>query len=119
MSNSWLRWLIIGLLGGVAIVWLWQAVSDSQQLLPASGFALIVLVGAFWQYRVQAVRRWRSAVDAYAERTLAAKSKFVTGKTPSMRKLGGMHRVHWLRFRPTKRHSDESSVTDPMRRRSK
>jgi hypothetical protein len=120
VTGNRLRWLIVVLLATVAISWLWQAVSDSRQVLAASAFALTVAVGAFWQYRVHAALRWRSAVDAYAERALEGENAFVIDKPAAVRRLDAMNRDHRPRLSPTKRHGDKSAVTiDPIRRRSK
>jgi hypothetical protein len=42
-----------------------------QALLPAVVVALTVLLGFVWQYRVRAAGRWKTALDAYAERDIA------------------------------------------------
>jgi hypothetical protein len=41
-----------------------------QALLPAVIVALTVLLGFVWQYRIRAARRWKAALDAYAEREI-------------------------------------------------
>jgi hypothetical protein len=51
---------------------LWPARGRSWlALLPAGGLALTSVLGIFWQSRARGTRRWRAALDAYAERETA------------------------------------------------
>jgi hypothetical protein len=49
-------------------------------MLPITGLALAVLVGISWYaFRVRAERRWRAALDLYAEREEAKRIYYRTG----------------------------------------
>ena len=71
MAKNWLRWAVLAVGAAVAGVWLWRAEEDPVQVLAGLGLALAVVAGALWQSRVQAVQRWRTALDVYADRALA------------------------------------------------
>jgi threonine/homoserine efflux transporter RhtA len=51
--------------------WLWRAAEDPVQVVAALVLALAAVVGVLWYSHVQRGRRWRTALDAYAERSLA------------------------------------------------
>jgi hypothetical protein len=67
------RWLIFGLIG-----WLWfVSAADSawKAVSLVAVLALAALVGITWYLsRVRAERRWRAALDAYAEKEQAKRT---------------------------------------------
>jgi hypothetical protein len=52
--------------------WLWRAVlsGDPMQMLAVLTGVLAAVAGVVWQSHARHVRRWRTALDAYAERSL-------------------------------------------------
>jgi hypothetical protein len=71
MARNWLRSVILVLPWPVAGLWFWLGFEDRTQMLAALALASIAVVGAFWYFRVQNERHWRTVMDAYAERALA------------------------------------------------
>ena len=51
--------------------WLWRSADDPVQVVAALVLALAAVVGVLWYSQVRRGRRWRTALDAYAERSLA------------------------------------------------
>ena len=51
--------------------WLWRAPDDPVQVVAALLLALAAVAGVLWHAHIQRGRRWRTALDAYAERSLA------------------------------------------------
>src|SRR5262245_16764581 len=51
--------------------WLWQASETPVQGLAALALVLAAVVGTLWYSCAQRGRRWRTALDAYAECSLA------------------------------------------------
>jgi hypothetical protein len=74
VANNWSGYLVLAV-GALAGAWLWQAPDDPVQVLAALTLALAAVVGIFWHSRAQHARRWRTALDAYAERSLARESR--------------------------------------------
>jgi hypothetical protein len=73
MTKYGMRWIaLVGAAGAVAGgLWWWRATEDLVPVVAVLGVASMAGVGALWQARVRAVRRWRRALDAYADRALA------------------------------------------------
>ncbi len=70
MANNLSRPLVPAAVA-VSGFWLWRAPEDPVQVLAALALALAAVVGVLWHAHVQRGRRWRTALDAYAERSLA------------------------------------------------
>jgi hypothetical protein len=51
--------------------WVWLGSENRTQMVGALALASMALVGVFCYHRIQGERRWRNALDAYAERALA------------------------------------------------
>jgi len=51
--------------------WLWRAPEEPMQVAVALVLAVAAVVGVLWFAHIQRGRRWRTALDAYAERSLA------------------------------------------------
>ena len=56
---------------GAVGLWLWLARGDGPALLAAEALAIAVPLLAVWWWRGRAARRWRAAVNAYADREVA------------------------------------------------
>lgn len=69
MANYWLRGFVLATVAVAGFGW-WQASDDLVQGLAVLA-VLLTVTGAFWLSRIQAARRWRTVLDAYAERALA------------------------------------------------
>ena len=51
--------------------WVWLGSESRPQMLGALALASMAVVGALWLRRKQAERRWRTVLNAYAERAVA------------------------------------------------
>ena len=62
-----------GMLAAVALggYGLGQLSNSTVQLAVMASVALAIIVGTIWHSRIQASRRWRAALDAYADRAVA------------------------------------------------
>jgi hypothetical protein len=95
---------IVLAVGVIAGFWLWRASED-----PGLGQGLTVLaatsgvvIGVLWWSHAQRVRRWRTALDAYAERSLArerirvheGRPMFLTQRRPSRTLSRTLSRTH-------------------------
>ena len=70
MANNRLGWIVLAV-GALAGACLWQASEDLVQGLAALALVLAAVVAILWYSHVRRARRWRTALDAYAERSLA------------------------------------------------
>jgi hypothetical protein len=70
MANKWLRTLTLLLLLPLGGYWVWSGFENRTQMPGALALAALA-AGALWYRGIQAQRRWRTALDAYAERMLA------------------------------------------------
>ena len=68
---KWLLSLILLLTLTLAGYWVWLGSESRPQMLGALALASMAVVGALWLRRSRAERRWRTVLDAYAERALA------------------------------------------------
>jgi hypothetical protein len=71
MAKNRLRWAVLAVVLAAAGYWLWHRSEHPVQVLAVLALALTAVAGAYWQSRVEAARRRRTALDAYAERALA------------------------------------------------
>lgn len=71
MANPLFRGAVLVVTPVLAGSWFWLGLKDPMQLLAVLGLALSAVLGALWLSRAQAARRWRMALDAYADRALA------------------------------------------------
>jgi hypothetical protein len=71
MASQWVLSLSVVLLSSVAGFWMGQELHGRAQVVAALALALLTALGTLWYLRLQARRRRRTALDAYAERTLA------------------------------------------------
>jgi hypothetical protein len=88
MTNNWLRWSMLAVVVAIAGFWLWQAFEDPVQEVAALALVLTAVVGAVWLSRLQAARRQRAALDAYAERALARERRWLRPKRLAARAGG-------------------------------
>lgn len=68
----WLRWLVVAGAAAGAAVWWWHGPEGPAQRLAAWVLTVAAAGGGVWQLRARAERRWRTALDAYAERAIVA-----------------------------------------------
>ena len=80
MARNGTHW---GVLAAVALggFGLGRLQDPTLQLSAGLVFAAAALVGIVWRSRVQAARRWRAALDAYADQTLAQQHHRLTRNT--------------------------------------
>jgi hypothetical protein len=94
MSSKWARTLILGILAAAG-VWLWLGFQDRVQVLGALGLALTGVVGVPSYLRIRANRRWRAALDVYAERVLAEhkRQQRIERRTVDFSRPNGAHAI--------------------------
>ena len=68
---KWLLSFILLSTLGLAGYWVWLGSESRTQMVGASTVASMAVVGTLWLRRVQSERRWRTVLDAYAERAVA------------------------------------------------
>ena len=71
MAKQWLVPVLLLPMLALAGYWFWPGFANRTHVLGALVLASTVVVGALWHLRLQGERRWRTALDAYAERALA------------------------------------------------
>jgi hypothetical protein len=78
VANNLSRTLVPAALA-VSGFWIWRASGEPVQVLAVLVFALAAVIGALWHDHVQRGRRWRTALDDYAERSLAQETSTQQG----------------------------------------
>jgi len=71
MSNKWLLALVLPVILPLAGYWAWSGWENRTQIQVALALASMAVVAALWRLHIQAERRWRKVLDAYAERAIA------------------------------------------------
>jgi hypothetical protein len=84
MRNQALLSLILLLLPPLAGYWAWLRFENLTPMLGVLALASAAVAGALWYLRLQAQRRWRMALDAYAERALARHTSQKRLKAPAV-----------------------------------
>lgn len=97
LPPSWATALFVA--GTAVALWAWLAEFNRVQLLLAAA-ALVpaAILGVVWQSRARAARRWRNALDTYAEREIARNVRRSVSERiqtlPTRRGAAPIHRVH-------------------------
>jgi hypothetical protein len=62
---------ILLLMLALAGYWIWPGLENRTQKLGLLALASMAVAGALWYLRIRGERRWRTVLDAYAERAIA------------------------------------------------
>src|SRR5437764_12861966 len=84
-----LVWPALFLAAGAVALLVWVAPGNGPRAVPAAAaFAGAGLLGAVWQRRARAARRWSAAVNAYAEREIAGARRLALPRRPTSPSTG-------------------------------